>query len=521
LLREEGGFYDRDPRDYQLRVALVYPAPYLAAVNSLGHQILYFLLNSFDGVMAERFVTDLRGSVESGRPFDEFDLIVATIHFEGQYPILYRMLEGVSKPIVVGGPAVSANPLPISSLAEAIGVGDGEVLVPALVESLLAGDSLEELADNGFFLPSIMNRVKFKRVKSLKPLENQIVVFRGNEPVNSFLVEISRGCGWGCRFCMLGWHWRPRLDPDPKDLEVAVERAHELGFKRVYVIGSDAASSKLIKDLIQWASEKGLRVTLPSLRADQVDRELIELALRAGESMITLAPETGSERMKVVVNKVIDNDEFVRVAEEARDLGMRHIKLYFMIGLPSESDRDVEESSELANRVAKLVNTKVTVSIFVPKAGTPFETVPLAKEEDIRRRFSTFRKGFRGQINVMHYGRAYIQTFMSVGGFEIAELLKRGIRIPYNRGAYRSLADEMGVDLDSIVYGDRDTPWWEYIDVGVTRDFLSRELRRALEGLPTPGCDISCTGCMPECWLPPQKRQLGMSGSLYKFHNPF
>ncbi len=520
MLREEGGFYDRDPRDYRLKIALVYPAPYLAAINSLGHQILYFLLNSFDDVMAERFVTDLKGSVESGRSLDEFDLILATIHFEGQYPVLYRMLDGARKPVVVGGPAVSANPLPISSLVDAVGVGDGEVLIPSLVENSLAGGSIEELAGDGFFLPSIMNRAEFKRVRSLKPLENQIIVFRGNEPVNSYLVEISRGCGWGCRFCMLGWHWRPRLDPDPKDLEVAVERAHELGFKGIYVIGSDAASSKLIKDLLQWASEKGLRVTLPSLRADQVDRELIELAVSVGESMLTLAPETGSERMKAVVNKTIDNEEFVRVAEEAEDSGMRHLKLYFMVGLPSETDRDVEESGRLASRVGKFVNTKVTVSIFIPKAGTPFETVPLAREEDIRRRISIFRRSFRGQVNVMHYGRAYIQTFMSVGGLEIAKLLKRGARIPYNRGAYRSLANNMGIDLDSIVYGERDAPWWEYVDTGVSRDFLSEELRRAMEGLPTPGCDISCTGCMHKCWLP-QKRRLGMSGSLYKFHNPF
>ncbi len=501
MLREEGGFYDRDPRDYQLRVALVYPAPYLAAVNSLGHQIIYFLLNSFDEVMAERFVTDLKGSVESGRSLNEFDVVLATVHFEGQYPVLFRMLEGVRKPIIVGGPAVSANPLPVSSLATAVGVGDGESLVPELVRGLLDGEPLEELADH-FFLPAKMNRVEFRRIRYLKPLENQIMVFRDREPINSYLLEISRGCGWGCRFCMLGWHWRPRLDPDPKELEAAVERAHEMGFKRIYVIGSDAASSKLVKDLLHWASERGLRVTLPSLRADQVDREMIELAVNAGESMLTLAPETGSERMKAVINKTIANDEFIRVAEEARELGMRHLKLYFMVGLPSETDSDVEESGRLASRIAELVSTKATVSIFVPKAGTPFETVPLAKEEDIRRRISAFRRRFRGQTNVMHYGRAYIQTFMSVGGLDIAKLLKMGFKLPYNRGAYRSLAEELGIDLDSIVYGWRDTPWWEYVETGVSREFLSKELERALNGLPTPGCDVSCTGCMARCWLP-------------------
>ncbi len=509
-MREEGGFYNRDPRDYQLRVALVYPAPYLASINSLGHQILYFTLNSIEGVMAERFVTDLRGSIESGRSIRDFDVVVSTVHFEGQYPVLFRMLEGVRKPVIVGGPAVSANPLPVSSLADAIGIGDGELLIPRIVGYLLEDRSFEGFEDEGFFIPSRLNRARFMRVRSLSPLMDQIRVLKGREPVNQYLIEVARGCGWGCRFCLLGWHWRPRLDPDPRDLELSVERASELGFRSIYVIGSDAASSKLVKDLLQRAVELGLRVSLPSLRADQVDGELVRLAVEAGERMLTLAPETGSQRLKGVINKPIDNDEFLRVAEEARDYGIRRIKLYFMTGLPSETDEDVEESVRLANLVANRIPAKVTLSIFVPKAGTPFERVPLVREKDVRRRISAFMKRFKGQANAMHYGRAYIQTFMSVGGMEVARLLRNASRTPYNRGAYRSLAEEMGLNLDSIVYGERDTPWWDYLDTGIDPAFLRLEFERALEGATTPGCDISCSGCMPGCWLPFASRGRGV-----------
>ncbi len=500
MIREEGGFYNRDPRDFDLRVALAYPAPYLASINSLGHQILYFLLNSIEGVMAERFVTDLRGSVESGRPLSDFDLVLATVHFEGQYPVLLRMLKGSSKPLVVGGPAVSANPIPMSEVATAIGIGDGEALIGPLIEALLR-DDLESLADRGFFLPLLGNKARFSRIRQLKPLERQLLALRDGKPINQFLIEVSRGCGWGCRFCMLGWHWRPRLDLDPKSMESALDEAVNSGFRSVYVIGSDAASSRVLKDLLHMAVERELKVSLPSLRADQVDREIIELAASAGEEMLTLAPETGSIRMKATINKVIDNEEFVRVAQEAKESGVKHIKLYFIIGLPGEEDADVLESAKLASRVREYLDTKVTLSIFVPKAGTPFECAPLSNEEHIRRRFSLFRKEFRGKMNVMHYGRAYIQTFLSIGGFEVAKLLKKGYRIPFNRGSYTALARKLGIDLDRIVYGPRDTPWWDFVDTGVRRDYLREEFYKALRGEPTPGCDIMCTGCMRKCWI--------------------
>ncbi len=500
MIRERGGFYNRDPRDYELKVALLYPAPYLASINSLGHQMLYFQLNSIDGVMAERFVTDIKGSVESGRPLSDFDLMIATVHFEGQYPILLRMIGKSRKPLIVGGPAVSANPIPISKVAEAIGIGDGEVLIPHAIEAIME-DDLSALSNKGFFIPSLRNRALFTRASMIRPLERQILVTRNEVPLNKFLLEISRGCGWGCRFCMVGWHWRPRLDPDLSSLEEALNHASQAGFREVYIIGSDAASSKLVKDLLQMIAERGLKASLPSLRADQVDRELIELAVAAGERVLTLAPETGSDRLKFVINKPIDNDEFLRIAQEGKDYGIKRIKLYFIVGLPWEEDKDVMESVKLANRVRHFIDTRATVSIFVPKAGTPFESMPLEREDDVRKRVSSFKKNFRGKTNVMHYGRAYIQTVFSVGGFEVAEFLAKGYTLPYNRGAYISFARKLGIDLDRIAYGKRDTPWWNFVDTRIRRDYLLKELDKASRREVTPGCDVACTRCMDDCWI--------------------
>ncbi|MEM0016934.1 MAG: radical SAM protein [Candidatus Korarchaeum sp.] len=479
---EEGGFYDKDPRSFELRVALVYPGPYEVAVSSLGHQMLYFSINSMEGVMAERFVTDLRGSVESGRPIGEFDVIVATLHFEGQYQVLLRMIEGIRKPILVGGPAVSFNPLPMSPLVKAVGLGDSEGLLEEAL--MMIKEDHRDPPHPSLFSYECRNKVRFNRTFKLKPLLNQLRLIENGLIVNKFLLEISRGCNWGCRFCGIGWHWRPRVDLQMSQILEALDSAQEQGFSEVFIIGSDAASLRVLKDALGEITSRGLRASVPSLRADQVDAETLSLLREVGERMVTLAPETGSERIKEIVNKRIDNDEVLRAVEEARNLGFKHVKLYFMIGLPFESESDVVESAELARRVNHVLRTKVSLSVFVPKAGTPFERAPLLREEEFRRRVSIFRKNFGGDLNISHYGRAFIQALLSLGGFEIGELLRRSFNKPFNRRVYETLARELGMDVDKLVYGDRETPWWDYIDDGIRRRLLSEEFERArLAGL--------------------------------------
>jgi radical SAM superfamily enzyme YgiQ (UPF0313 family) len=492
---EEGGFYGRDPRDFELKVAIIYPGPYRVAVSSLGHQILYFLVNSMDGVMAERFVSDLNGSVESGRSLDEFDIALATLHFEGQYPELLRMIEGLKKPVFVGGPAVSFNPLPISPLVSAVGLGDFEALIGEIFK--FRDEGVSALIPK-FFVYELKNRAKFNRILHLSPLRDQIRVLEDGVTLNKFLLEISRGCGWGCRFCGMGWHWRPRLDAPMNEVREAIEYASDLGFREIFIIGSDAASSKAIKDTLWEIAEIGLKASTPSIRADQVDVELLDLIRSTGGRMITVAPETGSDRLKGIINKRIDNDEIIRTAEEARDMGMKHIKLYFMIGLPFERESDVVESAKLASKVNSILRAKVTLSVFVPKAGTPFELSPLIKEPDFRRRLSIFRREYRGEMNVSHYGRAYVQALLSLGGFEVSEILKRGYKRPFNRWTYGSIARDLGVDPDRIVHGERETPWWDYID-NISKDFIRREYERAESGWPLLPCDEFCSKCMIEC----------------------
>ncbi len=474
---EEGGFYDRDPRLFDLRVALIYPGPYEVALSSLGHQILYFLINSMEGVMAERFVTDLRGSVESGRSLEEFDVILATLHFEGQYQVLLRMIEGVKRPVLVGGPAVSFNPLPISPLVGAVGLGDGEGLVEEALR--IFREDPEGSPYPSLFFYKYRNKVRPNRILKLKPLLNQLRVIENGSVSNKFLLEISRGCNWGCRFCGIGWHWKPRVGLQVDQIIEALDSAQEQGFRDVFIIGSDAASSRTLKEVLGEIVNRGLKASLPSLRADQIDTELLDLMRRTGERMLTLAPETGSERIKEVINKRIDNEDVLRAIEEARDLGFRHAKLYFMIGLPFESESDVLKSAELARKANRVLRTKVSLSLFVPKAGTPFETIPLLREEDFRRRVSIFRRNFRGDLNVSHYGRAFVQALLSLGGFEVGEILRVAFKRSFNRRVYEDIARFLKVNIVKIIYEERETPWWNYVSDDMRRCALAEEFERA------------------------------------------
>ncbi|MCS7102904.1 MAG: B12-binding domain-containing radical SAM protein, partial [Candidatus Korarchaeum sp.] len=291
--------------------------------------------------------------------------------------------------------------------------------------------------------------------------------------------EISRGCNWGCRFCGIGWHWRPHAVLHRNQIIEALDSAQEQGFTDVFIIGAEATSSRVLKEALGEIANRRLRASVPSLRADQVDTEMLDLLREVGGRMITLAPETGSERMKEIVNKRIDNDEVLKVIEEARNLGFKHVKLYFMVGLPFESESDVMESVGLARKANRILRAKVSLSLFVPKAGTPFERTPLLRKEDFRRRISIFKKNFSGDLNISHYGRAFVQALLSLGGFEVGELLRRSFKKPFNRSIYEGLARELGIDVNKLVYGDRETPWWDYIDTDVQKHILSEEFEMA------------------------------------------
>ncbi len=500
---EEGGFYDRGPRDYSLRVAVVYPGPYEAAVNSLGHQIIYFLANSVPGVMAERFTSDSMGSVESGSNLSEFDVIMASLHFEGQVHTLLSMLresgipvrrEERGKPLVVGGP-VTANPLPLEGFADAVSVGDGEGAVQEILRVLLEGGGVEDLGSvRGVYTPG--GRARFRRSPLTYLPERQIRARFPNGRQNPFLLELSRGCSHGCRFCLLGWTQRPRRDRPLGHLLSQVELAKELGFQKVYIIGSDVLGHPRTIDVLQKVIDEGLRLSLPSLRADMVTAEMAEVLRASGLRKVSLAPETGSPRLAAAINKRSVLEEILEAAELLKAAGIREAKLYLMVGLPGEMEEDLNATAELARRVKSTgMKVELSVSQFVPKPHTPFQLTPMARPDVYRGRVRYLRARTGVRVKAVHPGRAALQGLISLAPRGSGAAVLAAAEGPYRLSNYLQSFARWGLDPERILYGSRDAPWREVVDTGVRDDALQSELERAEAGVTTPSCDELCWAC--------------------------
>jgi len=503
VIKEEGGYYDRDPREFRIRAALVYPGPYEAAINSLGHQIVYFLGNSVEGVLVERFTTDSLGSIESGAELKAFDVILASLHYEGQVHILLNMLreagipigrEKRRQPLIVGGP-ITANPLPMVGFADAIVVGDGEGAVETILRTLAEGGSVADLADvEGIFLPGSKTRFRRSPLSYLPP--RQIKATTRSGETNPFLLEISRGCSHGCRFCLLGWTQRPRRDRPLFQLLEQVELAKDLGFDKVYIIGSDVLGHPRAVDVLKKILDEGLRLSLPSLRADEVTQELVEVIAEAGLRKVSLAPETGSRRLSLAINKGVVLEKVVNAASELAKAGVNEVKLYLMAGLPWETKEDIKASAELASSVKRVgLKVELSVSQFVPKPHTPFQRVPMARPDWYRSAVRTLRRISGVRVKAVHPGRAAIQGLISLGDVGSSEAVIRASSGGYNASSYFEAFRSSGINPESILYSWRDAPWRDIVDTGVREDALSAELERAKQGLLTPSCDVGCWGC--------------------------
>ncbi len=485
LLAAEDGTIHKDPGG-KLRIALVYPNSYAVGMSNLGFQTLYRLLNARPDVVCERaFLSGQTGGVrtlESGRPLGEMDVVAFSVSFELDYPHIPRLLRlaGLEpfaahreRPLVlVGGATVCYNPEPIAPFADIMVVGEAEELLDPLVEALQATratGNLDPLAAlPGVYLPA-RGPVPVARllVRALDTAPTSTQIFTPHTEFGDMaLVEVGRGCPYGCRFCVASHVYRPARWRSLPALLPVVTRG--LGHRhRIGLIGASVTDHPAILPLCEEILRQGGEPAPASMRADALTDELLALLVRGHVRTITLAPEAGTETLRRQVGKRLTDDVLLAAAVRAARAGITRLKMYCIVGLPGETEDDVAAIPALALHVAAESGLRVSVgcSAFVPKPGTPFAREPQAPEREIRRKLDLIRRGMRGRIELTHESArwSYWQAVLARGDQALAPVLAAIATGPDTPAAWATACRDAGVDPDGYalraIPPDAPLPW--------------------------------------------------------------
>ncbi|MHB9133262.1 MAG: radical SAM protein [Armatimonadota bacterium] len=480
----------------KLRIALLYPNTYAVGMSNLGFQTLYRLLNAREDVVCERaFLPDdphqatSLHTLESDTPLSDMDVIAFSISFELDYSNIPRMLRlaGVEPfaeqregPLVLaGGATVNYNPEPIAPFLNAALIGEAEDLTDALVDAIqqaFDSDSLDPLAAlPGIYLPTrgmqATDRLVTRDV-NLLPVYNQIFTDH-TEFGTMALVEVGRGCPYGCRFCVASHVYRPVRWRSMETMMPAIERGLQYR-RRVGLIGASVTDHPQILPLCEEILRRGGQPSPASMRADALTDDLLQLLVQGGVQTITLAPETGTEALRKVVGKQQLSDEALfAAAARARRAGIHKLKLYFIVGLPEETDADVEAIPALVLRLAKETGLRISLgcSAFVPKPGTPFAGQAMAPERDVKRRLEIIRRALHGRAVFTHESArwAYWQGVLARGGREQAVALAQIAAGKDTPAAWAAAFRDAGLDADAYalrsIPPDEPVPW-QHIGAG-------------------------------------------------------
>jgi radical SAM superfamily enzyme YgiQ (UPF0313 family) len=544
-------------------VALVYPHIYPVAMGNLGFQVIYHLLNAQPGLVCERaFLPSPRDweehrrtgtpllSLESQRPLTDFAAVAFSISFEGDYPQVLKILEGARIPlqakdrgpgdplILAGGVATFLNPEPLASFVDAFFLGEGEAGAVDFFQFLADAGSarerqemLRELAQAvpGVYVPQDYQphyatdgtltsftpeagfppQVRPPHLPELAPYPTHShLLAPQSEWGEMFLVETGRGCSRGCRFCAAGFIYRPPRERAAESLYPQILEGLKES-RKVGLVGAAVSDHPGVKDLCRKVLDAGGELGISSLRADSVDEELFRLLAQGGVRTLALAPDAGSERLRRVLNKGLTQEELAQAAIALNAAGIPQMRLYFMVGLPTETLEDVEEIPRLVkhleHRVVKASRGKkrlgqitLSLSSFVPKPFTPFQWTPFMEVGELKKRLKLVRQGLQGlkevRVNTDLPKWAYVQALLSRGDRRVGDLLLAAHQCGWNR-AFK----ESPVNPDFFTLRERphhELFPWDFIDHGLQKDYLWEEYQKALAGEETPPCrpDI-CTRC--------------------------
>ncbi len=577
----------KDPSKVRVRFCMCFPDVYEIGMSHLGIQILYDMFNQWDDVYCERVYSpwpDMDAmmrqkqiplfALETQDPIRSFDFLGITLQYEMCYTNILQILDlsGIplhaidrtwDDPIVMCGGPCTYNPEPIATFFDIVYIGEGETvyrdLMDLYTQSRDEGVSRTEFLKRasmieGLYVPSLYDVVYNQdgTIKEMKPnckeapdkVKKQVVkdlsnTYYPSKPLVPYIratqdrvvLEIQRGCIRGCRFCQAGMIYRPIR---PRSLEFLKKRAIEMlestGYEEITLSSLSSSDYEQLPELVYYlideCRERKLNIALPSLRIDAFSLDVMSKIQDVKKSSLTFAPEAGSQRMRDVINKGLTEESILQGAKEAFVGGWKRVKLYFMLGLPGETDEDIAGIARLSNEIASAYfelpkevrqgrpEITASTSFFVPKPFTPFQWAPMGTADY----FEEKRKYLTGQVKSQINQRSIRYICHDAMTSELEGIFARGdrrlssvIERAYDKGCFfdaltdyfkpevwYQVLDECGVDIYFYNYRDRDKDEifpWDFIDIGVSKRYMWREYMRSKEGIVTPNCREQCNGC--------------------------
>lgn len=582
----------KDLQNVDIRFAMCFPDVYEIGMSHLGIQILYDMFNRRDDVWCERVYSpwvDLDKvmreekiplfALESQDLVRDFDFLGITIQYEMCYTNILQVLDLAciplhakdrteEDPIVIGGGPCAYNPEPIAEFFDMFYIGEGETVYDELLDTYKENkknggsrmDFLEKACQiDGIYVPMFYDVTyhedgtidQFFQVNKHAPsvIHKQVVMDVTNTtypqaPIVPYIkvtqdrvvLEVQRGCIRGCRFCQAGMLYRPTRERDVETLkQYAYHMLKNTGHEEISLSSLSTSDYSELKELVTFLIDnfknKGINISLPSLRIDAFSLDVMSQVQDIRKSSLTFAPEAGSQRMRNVINKGLTEEDIISGAGQAFEGGWNKVKLYFMLGLPTETEEDMEAIAVLADKVARRYyeipkdqrNGKCQItassSFFIPKPFTPFQWAPMLNHEDYIERAAIVKHAFLNQLNKKSLRYNWHDAEVSVlegvfarGDRKIASVIEEAYRMgciydswseQFDNDKWMRAFDNTGIEIGFYNLrerGEDEVFPWDFIDIGVTKKFLRREWDRAMKGEVTPNCRMQCSGCGVAKW---------------------